>query len=90
MDIVITESQNDRIIEMMKQYANQYSEERVIRTEVEIGYNRERGLYLIYPIFYVKNKEKFPHHIYKHMLAQRMEDMFGVPVHSGSPKVIEI
>jgi hypothetical protein len=74
----------------MKKFANQYEEGSVIKTDVEIEYSPERNLYLIYPIFYVKNKTNFPHHIYKHMLSQRVEDLFGVSVHSGAARVKEI
>jgi hypothetical protein len=74
-------------MELMKKFANQYIEERVIQTDVEIEYSNEKGAYILYPVFYVKNKENFPHHIYKHILAQRVEDMFGVPVHSSSARV---
>jgi hypothetical protein len=38
----------------------------------------------------VKNKKGFPHHIYKHMLAQNVEDMIGVPVHTAAARVKEI
>jgi hypothetical protein len=90
MKVLITEGQHKRIIELMKNFANEYSDERVIRTDIEIEYIPERGQYIIYPIFYVRNKEKFPHHIYKHILSQRLEDMFGVPVYSTSSRVKEI
>jgi hypothetical protein len=90
MKVIITEEQNERIIKLMKNFANQYSEERVIRTDVEIEYLPERGQYIIYPTFYVKSKNKFPHHIYKHILSQNLEDMFGVPVYSTSARVKEI
>jgi hypothetical protein len=38
----------------------------------------------------VKNKKGFPHNIYKHMLAQNVEDMMGVPVHTAAVRVKEI
>lgn len=90
MKYIITEEQNDRVIELIKKFASTYSEERVIRTEVEVEYDSKRDLYILYPAFYVKDKTKFPHHIYKHIIAQRVEDMFGVPVHSGPARVKEI
>lgn len=90
MKIVITEEQNNRLMGLMKDYANQYAEHRVEKTDVEIEYSPERDLYLIYPLFYTKNKENFPHHIYKHILAQRIQDIFGVPVHSRPARVKEI
>jgi hypothetical protein len=90
MKYVITEDQNNRILKLIKQFAESYSEERVVKTEVEVEYNPEKDLYVLYPIFYVKNKKGFPHHIYKHMLAQNVEDMIGVPVHTAAARVKEI
>ena len=90
MKYLITEQQNNKIIQMIKDFADSYAEERVVRTDVEVEYDPKRELYLIYPIFYVKNKEKFPTYIYKHMLAQKIEDYLGIPVHSMSARVKEI
>lgn len=75
---------------MIKDFASSYAEERVVRTEVEVEYDPKREFYLIYPVFYVKNKKNFPTHIYKHILAQKIEDYLGVPVHSTSARVKEI
>jgi hypothetical protein len=90
MKYIITEDQNNRILKLIKQFAETYSGGQVIKTEVEVEYDSERDLYLLYPIFYVINKKGFPHHIYKHMLAQNVEDMIGVPVHTASARVKEI
>ena len=90
MKYLITEDQNNRILKLIKQFAETYGGGQVIKTEVEVEYDPERDLYLLYPIFYVKNKKGFPHHIYKHMLAQNVEDMIGVPVHTAAVRVKEI
>jgi hypothetical protein len=90
MKYTITEDQNNRILKLIKQFAESYSGGQVIKTEVEVEYDTERDLYVLYPIFYVKNKKGFPHNIYKHILAQNVEDMIGVPVHTSSARVIEI
>lgn len=90
MKYLITEEQNNKIIDMIKDFANLYVEERVVRTEVEVEYDPKRELYVIHPIFYVKNKHNFPHGVYKHMLAQQIEDYMGIPVHSASVRVREI
>lgn len=89
MKIVITESQNDRIIKLMKQLGNDYtdSEGRILKTDIEVEYLPERELYMIYPIFYVKSRKEFPYNFYKHVLAQRLEDVFGVSVHTASARV---
>ena len=90
MKYLITEQQNNKITQMIKDFADSYSEERVVGTDVEVEYDPKRELYVIYPIFYVKNKKNFPHHIYKHILAQKIEDYLGIPVHSASARVKEI
>lgn len=90
MKFIITEQQNDRLMGLMKDFADQYKEERVIQTEVDIEYSPEKDLYLLHPIFHVKSKVNFPHHIYKHILAQQLEDMFGVSVHSASVRLKKI
>lgn len=90
MKYLITEQQNNRIIDMIKDFANTYEEERVVRTDVEVEYDPKLKLYLIYPVFYVKNKEKFPTHLYKHILAQKIEDYLGVPTHSAAARVKRI
>ena len=90
MKYIITEQQNKNLIKLMKEFANQYSEERVIKTDVEIEYSPEKDSYILYPIFYVKNRKNFPHHIYKYRLSERLENMFGVSVHSTSGRVKEI
>jgi hypothetical protein len=90
MKYVITEDQNNRILKLIKQFAENYTEEKVIKTEVEVEYDSKKDLYVLYPIFYVKNKKGFPHHIYKHMLAQKVEDMIGVPIHTAAAIIKEI
>ena len=87
MKYIITEQQNDRVIDMIKQFAEQYTEPRIVRTEVEVEYDPKRELYVLYPIFYVKRKGDFPYQVYKHSLAQKVEDYMGFPVHSGSARV---
>jgi hypothetical protein len=94
MKYVITEQQNDRVIDMIKQFAEQYTERGIVRTEVEVEYDPKKELYILYPIFYVKERGKFPYRIFKHALAQfkhalaqKVEDYMGFPVHSGSARV---
>ena len=84
---MITEQQNDRVIDMIKQFAEQYTERGIVSTEVEVEYDPKKELYILYPIFYVKERGKFPYHIFKHALAQKVEDYMGFPVHSASVRV---
>lgn len=87
MKYMITEQQNDRVINMIKQFAEQYTERGIVRTEVEVEYDPKKELYILYPIFYVNERGKFPYRIFKHALAQKVEDYTGFPVHSASVRV---
>ena len=93
MKVIITEQQNERLMDMMKKFAEQYadSESRLVKTEVEIRYNKPRDAYILRPTFYVKDKTSFPAHVYRHILSQRVEEYFGVNVLStNDADVIEV
>lgn len=90
MKYVITEEQNNRIMRLIKQFANSFAGDKVVRTEVEVEYKPENNLYILHPTFYVRKKDGFAHYIYKHILAQRVEDLLGVSVHTSNPIVVEI
>lgn len=91
MNYLITEQQNDRIIDMMKKFAENYSEKGIIRTKADIVYNAPRDAYIVYPTFYVKKKEGFPSHVYRHLLAQRIQEYIGIKTLSANhAEVIEI
>jgi hypothetical protein len=92
MKYIITENQNERVINLLKQFGNEYtdSEGRIVKTEIDVKFIPDRNLYLIYPTFYVLTKKGFPYNLYKHILAQNLEEFFGVSVHTSQPKVIEV
>jgi hypothetical protein len=87
MKYVITERQNDRVIDMIKQFAEQYAEMGIVRTKVEVEYDSNKDIYFLYPVFYVRERGNAPYHIYKHALAQKVEDYMGLSVHSASVRV---
>lgn len=87
MKYIVTENQNERIIKLIKQFADTYTEPGIVRTEVEVEYDPKRELYVLYPIFYVKRKGDFSYQVYKHILAQKVEDYMGFPIHSSSARV---
>jgi len=89
MKYIITESQNDRILNLIKQFAKTYVEGQIVKTEVEVEYDSRRELYVLYPFFHVKNRGRFPSHVYKHAFAQYVENMVGVPVHTAAARVKE-
>jgi hypothetical protein len=90
MKVIITEQQSNRIMNMIKEFGGEFSDERVVHTEVNVEYHSKRKMYHITPIFYVKNKKTFPYSFYRHMLAQRIEDYIGAPVHSVNSFVEEV
>ena len=91
-EVSITENQNERVINLLKKFGNEYtdSEGRIVKTEIDVKFIPDRNLYLIYPTFYVLTKKGFPHNLYKHILAQKLEEFFGVSVHTSQPQVIEV
>ena len=91
MKYIITEQQNDRIKEIIKQVAETFTNDYVMKTEVAIEEgNAMMGgtYYILHPIFYVSERTMGPDfHLFKHQLAQFVEDMVGVPVHSATATI---
>lgn len=90
MKYIISEQQRDRILNVIKQFADTYKFGPVLRTEVEVEYDSKKELYILHPIFFVKEKKSLPYHIHKHLLAQKVEDYIGFPVHSASHRIESI
>jgi len=97
MKYVLTEQQNERIMKIIKSVADTYTTEHIVKTDVEVGSaNDDSGdtYYVLYPIFYV-NLEQFNdrnirsqlRRFSKHELADFVETMVGVPVHSYSLRI---
>jgi hypothetical protein len=92
MKYVLTEQQNERIMKIIKGVADTYTTEHVVKTDVEVGSaNDDSGntYYILYPIFYVNLEKSYDSNIMsnirrfsKHDLADFVETMVGVPVHS--------
>jgi hypothetical protein len=97
MKYVLTEQQNERIMKIIKGVADTYTTEHIVKTDVEVeSANDDSGdtYYVLYPIFYVNleqfNDRKIKNHIIrfsKHELADFVETMVGVPVHSYSARI---
>ncbi len=91
MKYIITEQQNDRIKEIIKQVAETFTNDYVKKTEVAVeeGEAMMGGTYyILHPIFYVTERTMGPDfHLFKHQLAQFVEDMVGVPVHSHTATI---
>jgi hypothetical protein len=91
---IITEQQNDRIKEIIKQVAETFTNNSVMKTEVAIEEGKAMmggTYYILHPIFYVTERTMGPDfHFFKHQLAQFVEDMVGVPVHSATATIRNI
>lgn len=97
MKYIITEQQNERIMKIIKSVADTYTDEYVVKTDVEVeSTNDDSGdtYYILYPIFYIDFKKDYEHnkmnHIRrfsKHDLADFVETMVGFPVHSHSIRI---
>ena len=92
--IVISESQNDRIKQIIKQVAETFTNDYVMKTEVAIEEGKAMmggTYYILHPIFYVTERTMGPDfHLFKHQLAQFVEDIVGVPVHSATASIRNI
>jgi hypothetical protein len=94
MRYIITEEQNNRIKEIIKQVAETFTNDYVMKTEVvvEEGKAMMGGVYyMLHPIFYVTERTMGPDfHLFKHQLAQFVEDMVGAPIHSATATIKNI
>ena len=102
MKYMLTEQQNERIMKIIKGVADTYTTEHIVKTDVEVeSANDDSGdtYYVLYPIFYVNLEQfddrqfddrKIKNHIIrfsKHELADFVENMVGVPVHSYPARI---
>lgn len=90
MDVIISEKQNQRIINLIKKVGESFSDEILVRTEIKVGYNSIHKLYVITPTFYVKDGSFFLPGIYIQILKEKIEDYIGVPVYCDSERVEEV
>lgn len=93
MKYIISEEQNDRIKQIIKYVAETYTNNFVVKTEVEVEEAKDAAgetYYKIYPKFYVKGMMGPDFSYTKHLLAQFVEDMVGVPIYSASARIKNI
>lgn len=81
------EKEINRKYKIIEVVGSNYTYEHILKTEVEVRYNPENDFFIIYPTFYVKVTRKFPYQLYKHILAQHIQDYTGFSIHSGPCKV---
>lgn len=87
---IITESQNDRLKQLIKDVAETYTSRVVKKTEVEVEEAQDStGMtyYILYPKFHIKGMKGPDFHMTRHLLAQFVEDVVGVPIHSASMRI---
>jgi hypothetical protein len=88
MKYIVSDNQIEKVLELIKTIGEQYSEGGIVKTEMEVVYDEEHNMFFIRPTFHI-SKKGFPYHIYKHILAQKIEDYIGFPVHSWQPNLVK-
>ena len=97
MRYILSEQQNERIMKLIKSVGDTYTDEYIVKTDVEVdSANDDSGgtYYILYPIFYIDFKKDYEHnkmnHIRrfsKHDLADFVQSVVGFPVHSHSIRI---
>lgn len=93
MKYQISEQQNERIFDIIKNVAEQYTNDNIVKTEVVVSATTDAGgdvYYVLYPTFYVKGGMGPDFHIWRHNLAQYVEDVLGFPVHARSARLLHV
>jgi hypothetical protein len=97
MKCVISESQNERIMKIIKSVADTYTTEHIVKTDVEVESTHDDSgdtYYILHPIFYLDFEQGYDRNIMnqvrrfsKHELADFVETMVGVPIHSHPARI---
>ena len=97
MKYIITESQEERIMRIIKNVAEHFKNNFIVRTEVEVESKVDDSgetYYVLYPKFFVKRVwgiewEEFQQtkNNFKHELADYVEKYIGVPIHSYPARI---
>ena len=89
MKYIISEDQNEKMINLIVKIGEKFVSGPVVKTELFAKYNSEWGYYVVYPTFYV-NSEKvyyFSSSSTKYDLVDYIESYLGVRTSVGSTKV---
>jgi inorganic pyrophosphatase len=88
MKYIISEDQNERMINLIVKTGERFVSESVVKTELFVEHNYDLGYYVIYPTFYVdKDKVDVFVFFYQNELADYIENYLGVPIKVGTVKV---
>lgn len=98
MKYLITESQDERIMKIIKNVAERFENNFIVRTEVEVESKVDdsgENYYVLYPKFFVKRGifgiewEEFQltKNNFKHELADFVENFVRVPIHSYPARI---
>ncbi len=94
MKYVISESQNDKIMDLVKTVGERYTyPPHILKTDVVVRYDDEYGIYFVYPTFYVDRYVELSarwFEVLKHELSDYIESVVGVPILTGSYTFKEI
>jgi hypothetical protein len=97
MRYILSEQQNERIMKLIKSVGDTYTDEYVVKTDVEVdSANDDSGgtYYILYPIFYLDLEQNYDRNIMnyvrrfsKHDLANFVQSVVGFPIHSHSIRI---
>lgn len=82
-------------MKIIKSVADTYTNEYVVKTDVEVESTNDYAgdtYYILYPIFYIEkdmwiNLSGKRKRLFKHELADFVETMVGIPIHSSNMRI---
>ena len=89
MKYLITEKQNDRIIDLIKMVGRSYKDgSTILKTDLEVEFEPNGGFYRIKPSFYVPISQQGRNFgLYKHLLADYISKIVGVDILPSISKI---
>lgn len=77
----------EKMLNLIKTVGERFTDyPQVVKTEVEVKYNKEHDYFEIHPTFFITGRMA-NFNLMKHVLAGYVEDYLGVPVHAASMKI---
>lgn len=94
MKYIISEQQDDKLKQYIREVGETYTSNNIVKTEILEIVAREDAegvtYYEVFPLFHIKGMMGPDFHMQRHLLAQFIEDVIGVPVHGRSSRFINV
>lgn len=97
MKYILSENQNERIMKIIKEVAERFTNKFIVRTEVEVESKVDDSgetYYVLYPKFFVEQvygvdweEFKKTKNNFKHELADFVENFVSIPIHSYPARI---